>query len=282
MIIFASDLDNTLIHSKRGTMKYLEDVGGEYEFPNNLPNNTIVVERKNGVPSACMSKKSIEMLTDINKKIIFIPTTTRTIDLYNRIHIFKEIVPEYAIVSNGGTILHHGEILEEWKVEMEKRLETITDKFIIKEKFNEIADETWVAELKDADGFFWYTHIKKDEIPTAIFNQFTEWLSIQGWTYSLQERKLYFIPNEVTKEAAVEFLRSKLKVEKVVTAGDSTLDLGMVLAFEHGFALMDGTIKEVEEQVIHHKTLIHERSFFATEQLLKSVCDIVSRECVVV
>lgn len=274
MIIFASDLDNTLIHSRRGTMKYLEEIEGEYEFPSNLPREAISVESKNGQTSACMSAKSIEMLKEMNKQQIFIPTTTRTIDLYKRIHIFQEeIIPEYAIVSNGGVILHHGEVMQEWEIEIAKRLETSTDKMVIKDKFKQIADESWVAELKDADGFFWYTHIKKDEIPQAEFSQFIEWLTKQGWTYSLQERKLYFIPNEVTKEAAVEFLKRRLDIKEVVTAGDSTLDLGMILAFEYGFSLMDGTIKEAE---INDKVKIHERTFFATEKLLELVMKIAS------
>lgn len=272
MIIFASDLDNTLIHSRRGTMKYLETIGGEYIFPTNLPKEAVTVELKNGETAACMSEKSVEMLKDINEQQIFIPTTTRTVKLYKRIHIFQEeIVPEYAIVSNGGIILHHGQVMSEWTLEVDRRLENATDKLVIKEKFEEIADESWVAALKDADGFFWYTQIKKDEIPQAVFEQFVKWLATQGWTYSLQERKLYFIPNEITKESAVAFLQQKLQVEEVVTAGDSTLDLGMILAFEHGYAMMDGTIKEIDSEILANKIKIEERTFFATERLLSSV-----------
>lgn len=51
----------------------------------------------------------------------FIPVTTRTIEQFQRITLFQnEIIPEYAITSNGGNILHNGKQDVTWNKEIKK------------------------------------------------------------------------------------------------------------------------------------------------------------------
>jgi hypothetical protein len=42
---------------------------------------------------------TLENLKSLMDKVIFIPATTRTMEQYRRIKIFRDIVPKYAVVT---------------------------------------------------------------------------------------------------------------------------------------------------------------------------------------
>ena len=80
----------------------------------------------------------------------FIPVTTRTIEQFQRISLFQdEIIPEYAITSNGGNILHNGKQDGTWNRIVKERLsfECIEGNDILKE-FGQIAHKDWVISQK--------------------------------------------------------------------------------------------------------------------------------------
>ena len=79
----------------------------------------------------------------------FIPVTTRTIEQFQRITLFQnEIIPEYAITSNGGNILHNGKQDVTWNKEIKRiSVECIERNDILKE-FEQIAHKDWVISQK--------------------------------------------------------------------------------------------------------------------------------------
>ena len=91
MIVFYSDLDNTLIYS------YRREIGGKKRC----------VEVYQGREISFMSEYSYHLLQEISKKALFIPVTTRTMEQYQRIDLGIGI-PEYALVCNGGILLVRG------------------------------------------------------------------------------------------------------------------------------------------------------------------------------
>ena len=100
-VIYASDLDNTLIFSEEFAQKN-----------NSETENEIVDTYKTG--HSVMSKavrNKLRSLTE-NKSLQFVPVTTRDDKQYKRVNL--GVKPEYAIVANGGIILHNGEPIEEW------------------------------------------------------------------------------------------------------------------------------------------------------------------------
>ena len=97
MIVFNSDLDNTLIYS------YKKDIG----------KNIRCVEVYQGREISFMTETSALLLEKINPKLIFVPTTTRTLEQYNRINLGIG-VPAFALVCNGGVLLESGVSSEEW------------------------------------------------------------------------------------------------------------------------------------------------------------------------
>ena len=97
MIIFNSDLDNTMIYS------YKHDIG----------ENKICAEIYQNREISFVTHKTAELLKQVNSAVNFVPTTTRTLEQYNRINLGIG-VPKYALVCNGGVLLVDGVEDVEW------------------------------------------------------------------------------------------------------------------------------------------------------------------------
>ena len=84
MLLFHADLDNTLIYSYR----------------RNLGEHKVNVEIYDQREVSFMTKKTQELLKQVAKNTMFVPTTTRTIEQYKRIQLGIQ-EPKYALVCNG-------------------------------------------------------------------------------------------------------------------------------------------------------------------------------------
>lgn len=219
--IFASDLDQTLIYSHR----FLE------EFSQEEKNRVDLVEIFEGKEISFISKYVKEEIKKIIEKNLFIPVTTRTIAQFSRIEFFsKELNLKYAITSNGGNILINGEICKEWQKIMENKLKTESiNKTVVLDEFNKIRDDSWSKECKLADDLFYYSIIEKSNIPWEKFEVFSLWLNENGWVSSIQGRKMYFVPKCVDKWVALKYISDLEKAKKIVSSGDSKLDLNMII-----------------------------------------------------
>ncbi|MDR1579784.1 MAG: hypothetical protein LBS35_05460, partial [Synergistaceae bacterium] len=102
-VLFASDLDNTLIHSYR-----VAEAGD------------ICVETRDGKKLSFMSPKAHGILKDIAAKCAFVPVTTRSLEQYRRLDL--GVKPKYALVANGALLLIDGEVDELWASETRRRL----------------------------------------------------------------------------------------------------------------------------------------------------------------
>lgn len=90
-ILFACDLDNTLIHSYK--KKYADD---------------ICVEIYNGNEQSFISARTKNLLKEIAEKIIFVPITTRSVEQYKRIFWFENFSPSFAVTTNGAKFFCNG------------------------------------------------------------------------------------------------------------------------------------------------------------------------------
>src|SRR4051794_41187319 len=103
-MIFASDLDRTLIYSS----KFFDPKQTELSVRN--------VEVYNGREISYMTEKAIQLLKELSEQMMFIPVTTRTVEQYSRISLFQEeIRPAYAITCNGGVVLKDGQVDRYWE-----------------------------------------------------------------------------------------------------------------------------------------------------------------------
>ena len=87
-ILFASDLDNTLIHS----YKYRAE-------------NDICVEIYDGREQSFISPEALDLLKKISAQVFFVPVTTRSVAQYKRIFWTEDFSPKCAVVANGAVFL---------------------------------------------------------------------------------------------------------------------------------------------------------------------------------
>ena len=206
-MIFATDLDNTMIFSHR--------------VVNGFENDVCCVEYYNGKPITYMTPTSIEKLKNLMSKIYLIPITTRSVSQFERIEFFPSA--EFAVVDNGGTILHNGVPHQGWEDYISNILKKYDFENVIK-VFSKLPNLTLQPRLVDGKFVF----AKSDNIDLCKQILQTK-LNTKIWQLSFQGSKIYAIPMEITKGNALKFINNNLIKDKlVVSAGDSNLDISML------------------------------------------------------
>ena len=229
-MIFASDLDRTLIYSE----KFLSDFTG------------LVKAVEYGKYTSLMTERAVGLLKDLYNILTFVPCTTRTIEQYQRIQFFKEEhVPRFAVVSNGGNIIVDGVVDLDYRENIVRSLQNscLPESKLLME-FKKIASNEWVNKLINADGLFYYCIIDPAKLPRNETDSFAAWAFEQNWEVSVQGRKLYLVPRVVNKWSAVERIKQLAGEHIVFAAGDSLLDLSMIKCADHAVYPAHGEIYE--------------------------------------
>lgn len=265
-MLFASDLDRTLIYSNR-FIQHIEDIG-----------SIRLIETKEKEPISYMTKNAISLLKEISKSLLFIPTTTRTIAQYSRIQLFQqELKPQYAIVSNGGNILYNGRVDEDWKKRINGLI--INESYQLPEvleKLNEI-EGNWVLRSYTADDMFGYLILDEEKIPLNELKGFMKWANEINWNISLQGRKLYLIPNYICKGKAVQYIAERENKNTILAAGDSLLDLPMLKNAHHAVTPIHGELyKNTDLQTIKHISVVESEGILAAEAILEKVLEAIN------
>jgi len=233
-MLFASDLDQTLIYSSKAFRM----------LPNVSAPAVSLVEIYDGRGISFMADNAIRQLEQWAFKNFFVPVTTRTIEQYQRISLFREkIVPTYGVVSNGGNVMVNGVVDQGWQKKIRAKISQLClcEQDVLRQ-FSEISHPSWSAPLKMADSCFHYCIVERDKIPTSELINFTLWAKAQNWNISLQGRKLYIVPQVVNKWDAVAYVRDLLRAKVIIAAGDSLLDLCMLEQADYAIAPRHGEI----------------------------------------
>lgn len=212
MILYASDLDRTLIYSN----KFIS------EHPTDAPYTP--VEYKEDKVISNMADEVHERLLRIkdNKDITFVPVTTRSIDEYNRINL--GFTPEYAIMSNGGTILKDGKPMEEWAEYIKSKINYMEAIDIINLIEEEMQSVNYKIKMIDNCYLFFKTD-NPDLFDAEVLYLMAKF---PNWEFTRQVRKCYAIPKHFSKQIALRWLYNKLNRPYLVASGDSELDLPML------------------------------------------------------
>ncbi|MDR7318026.1 HAD family hydrolase [Brevibacillus nitrificans] len=258
MVLFASDLDQTLIYSSRHT--------GDADLT-----KLRVVEVLDGKDISFMTEDAINSLQDLMNRVMFIPVTTRTINQYNRVTIFSEVLqPTYAVTSNGGNILIHGKVDEAWSQHIRRSISTgsmAMDQVI--GEFEKLTHESWFHRGIVADELFYYGIVERDLMPIDEIYSFGDWLTSNGWELSIQGRKIYFIPKAVNKRDAVLHIKENEGMQTVVASGDSLLDLPLIHASSHALIPAHGEVFTLGKN--DGVPFTHRNGIKASEEILEFV-----------
>ncbi|MCT4508824.1 MAG: HAD family hydrolase [Tepidibacter sp.] len=233
-MLFASDLDRTLIYSN----KFLDKKERE---------DVRLIETKGDKEISFMTNKAIDKLKKLSQNICFVPTTTRTIEQYKRISIFQsEIKSKYAVVSNGGNIIIDNKVDKIWneliRNKMKNEAASIED---VLKKFNEIKNKEWLISCNTADELFCYCIVDCDKFEQDSLSYFIEWLDMNNWNVSMQGRKIYFMPNCVNKRDAILNIANNIGAKHIASAGDSYLDLSMLSIADYAVSPLHGEIYNI-------------------------------------
>ncbi|OAA20567.1 phosphoserine phosphatase [Frankia sp. EI5c] len=253
--LLACDLDQTLIFSRH-----------HFHLVPGVPEPEIaLVERIDGVPSAYSSAASLRLLAALHRTAVFVPVTTRTLAQYQRIDL--GVRPRYAVAANGGHLLVDGVPDPAWAAEVAARLAGACAPLAeMAALAGELGAEEWVRLVREADGLFVYlvAHTR-EAIPDLT--RVAERVAAGGWALSRQGRKVYLVPEPLTKQTAVAEVARRAGATRVFAAGDSVLDLPMLTAADRAVRPAHGELHEQGWQA-PHLTVTGARGLLAADELL--------------
>ncbi len=270
MILFTSDLDRTLIYSKR--MMEM--------FP--PATETMVVEHKAEKAMSMMTQATAPLLQQVHQQTLFVPVTTRALHQYKRIHFIHDLCPAFAITSNGGTIVEKGQPYEKWTQTLSRRIEdsSIPRKDMLK-LFDRVKSDTWLQRSLYIDDLFYVHHVDIEILPSDELQAMIQEFDVHGWYVLLQGKKLYFMPKVLTKEAAIEYIKEFCTYDVHIAAGDSIMDYGMLAMADLAYTPNHGDLKDKQPKVLQNTTYSPHNGEAFTKDLLETVLQMASQQTVV-
>ncbi len=212
MIIFCTDLDNTLIYS------YKKEIGEEKRC----------VEIYKDREVSFITEKSFQLLTKIPKKAMVVPVTTRTVEQYQRVKLGIGM-PKYALTCNGGVLLKDGERDMGWYYDSLKLAEKSWDELWKAQDILKF-DRDRSMEVRFIEELFVFT---KSREPKRTVHKLREELDLSKIDVFSNGVKIYAIPKSLTKGNAICRLKESLGIEYMTAKGYDIFDLIMT-AEENG------------------------------------------------
>ncbi len=208
-ILLACDLDNTLI----------------YSYKHRVPGDSCV-EWLDGQEQSFMTERTQALLRQLPANVRLVPVTTRSKEQYQRIcwpKLAEAASPQWAVCSNGGLLLAEGAPEPAWQMEAARLVAPYEQ--VLAELAWQLRELSEYKRCKMVDDIYLYTvcqDVAEAEQCLADFYGFGGLQVVRGG------RKVYFLPPEINKGAAVQRLRQRWPEAVLVAAGDSELDLSML------------------------------------------------------
>jgi hydroxymethylpyrimidine pyrophosphatase-like HAD family hydrolase len=237
--MIASDLDRTLIYSA-GALQLSTD---DEDSP-----NLISVEIMDGRPHSFMTMSASRRLTKLSRIATFVPTTTRTMAQYRRVR-FPGVAPSYAITSNGGNILIDGRQDDHWHRSTASAVASCSATLSeVKHELRNRSQDDWALKRRVGDELFCYIVVDLQHVPEDFIESWTAWCAARDWRVSVQGRKIYAIPLPLSKERAMTAVARRIGADRVLAAGDGSLDAGFLAAADAGIRPRHGELAETNWQ----------------------------------
>jgi hypothetical protein len=214
-ILIATDLDRTLIYSAAAAGV--------------TPDRLIAVEHLDGRPISYMTAQGLRLLAHLAAEQMVVPVTTRTPDQLARVRL-PGGPGRYAVAANGGVLLVDGEPDQDWAAHVGAALARAAP---VEEAFDVLdaaCHPDWAGPSRVAAELFCYRVVDRAALPDGALDALGAWSAHAGWRVSLQGRKLYVVPEALRKSEAVAEIARRESARVVLAAGDSLLDMDLLLA----------------------------------------------------
>ena len=215
MIVLHTDLDNTMIYS------YKKDIG----------NYKRAVEIYQEREISFITEKTYELLKQVKEKMLIVPTSTRTMEQYKRIHLGVGCFP-YALVCNGGLLLIDGEKDTQWYKDSLENIKESKEELERAMKLLE-KDIRRSFELRFIEELFIFT---KCQEPIEVVKDLKEKLDILKVDVFHNGTKVYVVPKNLSKGNGIKRFKKYVEGDVVIAAGDSEFDISMLLEANKGLA----------------------------------------------
>jgi hypothetical protein len=236
-LLAASDLDQTLVFSERSAARDVADL--------------VAVEEYEGRTISWVTPRAWELLRDLVASGDFLPVTTRTPAQYGRIR-WPEAPPREAVCANGGVLLVDGVPDAAWSRQVRRHLAAAQALPAVHDLLARLAAELQALvpgsgepAVRSVEDLFAYVVLREGQRPPLEGGRLDALTArLDGWGYgvSLQGRKLYAVPRALTKSAAVAEVVRRRGADGFVGAGDSLLDVDLLLAAERAWRPRHGEL----------------------------------------
>ncbi len=254
-----SDLDQTMVYSHRAIVAHGQSIAGN-----------LCVEQIKNEPWTFISPVTWKLLVENAGTVFdFIPVTTRTWDQYRRLTL-PDVTIKYAVILNGAKLLIDGVEDDEWSAKVAGLLSALpVTPTMVYDRIREHA-ENWeeVKSVTNASDSFVYVVAKNADVMTRLESYMKELAEETGYVYSKQSRKVYLLPPDLTKGAAVEELRRRLNTTRAYSTGDTLLDFTM---HSHSDLFLRPLHAETLDGVEHYTTEKH--GVHASEDIVRKVLE---------
>jgi hydroxymethylpyrimidine pyrophosphatase-like HAD family hydrolase len=230
-VLVATDLDRTIIYSRRAMLPGDEDVP------------SACVETYEGRPASFMTRAAAAMLAQLARVVTVVPVTGRVPDQLARVKL-PMAAPAYSVAANGGLLLVAGVADRGWSDRVSGELAGGFPLAGVWEHVTRVCDAEWTRTLRNADGLFVYAVVDRQRLPVGFTDDLAAWAAERGWRTSLQGRKLYLVPERLTKSAAVAEVARRVGATVVLAAGDALLDTDLLLAADRAVRPRHGELFE--------------------------------------
>ena len=220
-MIFASDLDNTLIHS----YKHRRD-------------NDICIELLKGEEQGFMSRRVYDCLSALPDNIELVPLTTRSVEQFERIKLPAGCFRR-AITTNGALLFADGVRDEDWRSEQLRFADELMP--LMKSLYFELEGDPKLNVVRIVDDMYLYISCSDSSYMGEFMDRYS---SVSELDVMASGRKIYFLPPSINKGSALQRLAEREEHHIfTVTAGDSTIDLPMLEYADH--AIIPGGLEKL-------------------------------------
>jgi hypothetical protein len=220
-VVAASDLDRTLIYSTKAAR-----LGGQQP-------PVVCVEIHDGKEVSFMTAMAARAFVPLAAACTLVPVTTRVPAQFERVTL-PGPRPKYAIAANGGLLYVDGSLDRAWSAAVARELAGGFPLADVWEQAGHVCRPEWTIKLRNAAELFCYAVVRPHRLPEGFISDISGWAAERGWRISLQGRKLYWVPESLTKSAAVAEVARRTDADLVLAAGDSLLDTDLLLVADLG------------------------------------------------
>ena len=227
-IFFFSDIDDTLIQTKRKT---------------DFSKKTIVASYTKKGEENSFFYEGIKLFVDtiIDSGMTFIPTTARNLASYQRTVFYNNPKIKYVILNFGGLLLIDNKEDQEWTQKMQESYSKVTAlDSLYTQASKHFEDDNIKLQIKIIDSYYISIYNKFDldnkEILSKIRNSLNTFLDKESDFYLYENGNSFAIlPHFLNKKFAVEHLIKTHKPLLSIGAGDNISDLDFMQSADFKF-----------------------------------------------